>query len=615
MKRVPVLHPFLFAAVPVLFLFAHNTRKLFVNPAELVLPLAVAVGLALVGWLALWAVLRNGARAGLVVTLFLVLFFTWGRAADALRAAELFREWQLGALYVVIFAAGCFAVARSRREPRGLTAFLNVATGSLFVLNLAASLPALLRGGAPARPAAGPTADAAAGLPDIYYIIPDGHARSDILAELYNHDNSGFIAGLRARGFFVADSARTNYSQTYLSIGSALNLEYADSLARLMGPESDDRRPLVDWLLGNRVMRELRVRGYRVISFASGYSGTEFGGADVYLAPRGAMSEFANVLAGTTPVGALLRAYTERSQHDLHRERAEFILERLPSANRAGGPAFILAHLLPPHPPFVFGAEGEPIEARGPYNISDGNHYHHGEPGSVARYIEGYRQQVQYVDRRLLETVDAILARAARPPVIVIQADHGPGSRLNHDDPRWTYIPERQAILYAVLMPDRDYAGWHDSITPVNTFRLVFNRLFPDTLAALPDRSYFATWDRPYDHLDVDRYRAPAVDVPARVAVVAFRQAATQPAEPGLYFERLVGRKLPGAKVGPVLLFLVDSIPTLDEAFARYRAAVASGDMPDFGSEYEHFRGHHGSDWTRVLALFFPVGREVAGRT
>jgi hypothetical protein len=74
--------------------------------------------------------------------------------------------------------------------------------------------------------------------PDIYYIILDGHARSDILAELYGYDNNWFVDSLRQRGFYVADRSRTNYAQTYLSLASTLNMTYLDSLAQAVGPKS-----------------------------------------------------------------------------------------------------------------------------------------------------------------------------------------------------------------------------------------------------------------------------------------------------------------------------------------------------------------------------------------
>jgi len=43
----------------------------------------------------------------------------------------------------------------------------------------------------------------------------------------------------------------------------------------------------------------------------------------------------------------------------------------------------------------------------------------------------------------------------------------------------------------------------YPSITPVNTFRLIFNAYFGTDLKLLPDISYFSNWDNPYGFTDV----------------------------------------------------------------------------------------------------------------
>jgi hypothetical protein len=252
-------------------------------------------------------------------------------------------------------------------------------------------------------------------------------------------------------------------------------------------------------------MRQLRGEGYRIVSFASGYSGTDFNNADVHLAPRWAPSEFLFVLLVNTAISpALLLELGFKYWSDQHRRRIEYALQHLPDASRIDGPAFVFAHILSPHPPFVFGPHGEAVQKSNPSTLVDGNYYHSQNPARVREYVEGYRGQVEYIDRAVLKTVDEILRRSEPTPVIVLQGDHGPGSRANLDDPRLTYLPERMSILYGVLMPDRDYRGWYDSITPVNTYRLVFDKLFGVTSTRLPDRSYFATFNMPYQYYDVD---------------------------------------------------------------------------------------------------------------
>jgi hypothetical protein len=72
-------------------------------------------------------------------------------------------------------------------------------------------------------------------MPDIYYIILDGHGRADVLAMLYNVDNSTFTNGLEQRGFKVASQSRSNYMRTIQSLSSSLNMSYLDSWSMAMG--------------------------------------------------------------------------------------------------------------------------------------------------------------------------------------------------------------------------------------------------------------------------------------------------------------------------------------------------------------------------------------------
>ncbi len=606
MKKTPVFHPFLFAAVPILFLFAHNSRKLYVAPGEIVLPLLVSVTAAILVWFGLRLLLRDGRRAGVLTTVLTTLFYLYGHLLGLARNAwRGTREWHVLLFLLLIAGTVAWLTVRARREFRGLTVFLNAFTAILLVINIGASVPGLVRGTTRRARPVGAVPDV--WLPDIYYIILDGHGRADVLRDLYGYDSSEFLEQLRRRGFHTAANARSNYCQTYLSLASTLNLTYLDSLADAVGRDSDDRNPVVDFLQHNIVMDTLRAHGYRIVTFASGYSGTEFSDADVHFQPRGGMSEYRNVLVSTTPLPLLLRLFNRRTQHDLHRDRARYILRHLPDAASVRGPVFTFAHILPPHPPFVFGEHGEAIQVQGLYHLADGNHYHHSEPDLIRRYVAAYRRQVAWVDRVILRTVDEILARSLQPPVIIIQADHGPGSRLNQDDPRWTDFTERLSILNTCYYPDTGYQLLYDSITPVNTFRRLLNKLLGKHYERLPDHSFYATWNKPYQYYDIDTWHAGNKEIPDRVAVVAFRQAETQPSQPRYYYRRLAARKLPGTEVGPVFLYLVDEIPTVEDAYARYREAVEEGAMPDFGNSYDVFLGHHGPDWKRVLALLIPL--------
>ena len=59
------------------------------------------------------------------------------------------------------------------------------------------------------------------------------------------------------------------------------------------------------------------------------------------------------------------------------------------------------------------------------------------------------------------------------------------------------------AILNAYYFPGGDEGLLYPTITPVNTFRVVFNRYFDRDLELLEDVSYFADWSTPYDFIDL----------------------------------------------------------------------------------------------------------------
>ncbi|BEQ16034.1 hypothetical protein FAK_31000 [Desulfoferula mesophila] len=82
--------------------------------------------------------------------------------------------------------------------------------------------------------------------------------------------------------------------------------------------------------------------------------------------------------------------------------------------------------------------------------------------------------------------------------MIVLQGDHGPGSTLNWDQIEKTYFLERLGILNAFHFPDGHTNGVYDTISPVNTFRLILNKLFATSLPILEDVSFMSNWLNPY---------------------------------------------------------------------------------------------------------------------
>ena len=615
MKQPVPFHHFLLALAPILFLYSHNVATLPIAPSELLLPLAVSFAAALALWVLLWIVMRSNRRAALVVSLFLTLFYLYGRVLGAIGSKTAL--WLLPAVAAGILLLGILFFGRPRREFGGLTVFLNLVSLTLVAINLVTGVPAFLRGETSkslSRTARTDTSNQ----PDIYYIILDAHARTDVLKDVYNYDNSSFIRWLTENGIHVAAAGRSNYTQTYLSLASSLNMTYLDSVAARVGPESDNRSALVHMIADNRVMKELRRRGYTIASFASGYTGTDFKNADVHFAPRWALSEFQNVLICTTPLPLILDRLLHHSQYDIHRTEVLYALGHLPDAPRLPHPVFAFVHIVSPHPPFVFGAHGEKINPKGLFTMTEGGEFGSIDKEDVRRdYVAGYRNQVTFLDGKVKEMVRQILDASPQPPVIILQGDHGPGSMLNWDDPEPDQLTERMAILNAVLLPGDTNRLFYDSITPVNTFRLIFDRLFKDTLSLLPDRSWFSTITRPYRFFDVDApqtYAATHNTGGTKLSIVAFVTAEpTEPKNPALYARRLVTLKYPGESrsVANIYIRHVGAGPggtAVSGAVESYEESVRAGELPDLGAEFDSFQGK-GPDGRPVTALFFAADR------
>ena len=83
-----------------------------------------------------------------------------------------------------------------------------------------------------------------------------------------------------------------------------------------------------------------------------------------------------------------------------------------------------------------------------------------------------------YLNRKLDAALERLLEESDRTPIILIQGDHGPTSRTHLTSLADTDIHERYGILNAYLLPGGGEERLYHSISPVNSFRVVFNPAF-----------------------------------------------------------------------------------------------------------------------------------------
>ena len=509
-KCPPAIHPLLIAPFPTLVLYSRNLHA--VEASEILMPAAISLGVALIALAALRACRLDAPRAALIVSAGLLLCFSFSlgvklesRLGIGGRAA---REWLALGAEALAMASVVGFVLRKPDLARSSTGACNAAALALAGLSVAGIVSGTLgdRGASPPDVAERPVPAISPGsgrLPDVYFLVLDAYGRSDVLKEVYGFDNSGFLGRLERKGFVVARRGRSNYCQTALSLAATLNLRYLDDLA---GSRSEGRLPLRRLISDNAAFRAFRGAGYRVVTFASGFDATESLRADLTLAPPGTLGTFHALVADRTPLWLLLGKRAEHAPHGQHRARILKVFDELPAASHpSDSPTLTFAHVVAPHPPFVFGADGRDVSAReGAYTLNDSEGWcrlegHGGPDGYAARY----REQVEYITSRVEDAVDRILASSPAPPIILIQGDHGPGSHFDSGDDRPNDLRERMTILNACYLPEGARGQIHDAITPVNTLRVVLDACLGSKLGTLVDRSYYSAYQTPYVFIDV----------------------------------------------------------------------------------------------------------------
>ena len=496
--RVPIYVLWL-ALLPVVALLASNLGQ--VRPTIGFRALALSALLALILLVLFRLILGDWSRAGLLTSIGLLLFFSYGHVYNLLRSVELGgttlgRHRYLLPVWIVLGATGAWFIWKRGAHAPDLTAALTLGFGAALLIPLvqilafqagwnssqAGDLPALeLQEGEP--------------LPDIYYFVLDAYTSGSVLLDTYELDNEPFLDELRQMGFYVANCSQANYAQTELSMVSTLNMAYMDELIDESNPDRSQLWPL---LRHNTVRLLLEDLGYNTVAFETGYYWSEWEDADHYLAPdRGpleGMSAFEATLLRSTAAWALIDALPklpaflvrdlDRSA-DAHRDRLLYVFEELEQLPFEPGPKFVFAHIVSPHRPFIFDAEGN--------SVDDDYDWARSNIGLDA-YKAGYREQVLYVNGRIEEIVDAILERSSVPPVIVIQGDHGPEEGSSHD---------RMSILNAQYAGGGEKSSIYPSMTPVNTFRQLLNDQFGADLTLIDDASYFSIYDDPFEYSEV----------------------------------------------------------------------------------------------------------------
>jgi hypothetical protein len=503
MQKPPPRYPLLLTALPALHIAARNPGQTSLSD------LALVVAMMLVGFAAVYFIvyvtlgrIKMRWLAPVVVTAILVFFFS-------VKLLDLTPETIHPVVVPAVLATLITLLIWLSRHPRAteaLNRFLETTAilvvgwsvlqiginikrerDDLVVSNLAKEMTVPVR--------VRPRSDSLLQPGVIYLIVLDEYANSKTLHQQFGFDNRQFEDSLRKLGFVIPTSVRSNYPHTTLSLASLLNFAHLTPLMRELGAGETDPF-ILDYLVKhNRGSGYLKGYGYKFILFpsewwpATAHSPQADREVEVWhhwtLGQAVARTELRRHLWDHSLMALMGPAETQ----DPEFLRATF--DGLRRLDTRGEPTFVFAHLLFPHTPYVFDAKcRRRFAGWGP-----------------ERRL--YLDQLQCTNKLTLELVTALLRRPGRPPVILLQGDHGTQMLQFNEAPSAQAVTPAQArerfgAFGAYFLPGYYGQPLGDSLTLVNLFPKVLNLYFGAGLPLESDDLYMSLGRTPFNFVRVD---------------------------------------------------------------------------------------------------------------
>jgi hypothetical protein len=321
--------------------------------------------------------------------------------------------------------------------------------------------------------------------PDIFFIVFDSYTSSGCLKNEFGFSNP-LDSILTGKGFYISRNSKSNYPLTPFSIASTFNLNY-------LNPTVANREATAQLMLqGANTIYESQLPAFLS---KEGYKLDNFSTFDLNNHPalvRAYFDELREKLIDEQTLWGRFNAYLHWNfiQTDsvngqppdwLYKRRSDYInnyikdnLHGLDSISKLRDtvPHFVYCHVMLPHEPYLYKADGE-FQPRSLY-------YDNSNPK------EKFLAQTIYTNSIITNLLNELTRPRERPYTIIIEGDHGFRDFENKSDKSKVF-----QNLNAYYFSDQNYKGLYDSISPVNSFRVILNKYFNQHLQLLKDSSVY----------------------------------------------------------------------------------------------------------------------------
>jgi hypothetical protein len=491
LKESITFHPFLFTIFPIFFIYSINSHEVKFEEIFSLFLIVLPITFGIIFLLTLF--LKNKKAIGFIVSIGFTMFFSYGHIHNLISTNSELRHIYLITIFLSFFIVSVYYFAKTKRKLDNAIKITNTVGIILIVISGINIISDNVSGNTSIdfiNTASNNNSNQIHHQPNVYYIILDAYAGQDVLNNYFGYDNTEFISFLEDKNFHVVPHALTNYPTTALSLSSSLNMQYLDCVENSKVIREEFREsefcfgPSVayDKVQNNEIMKKFNQEGYTIINAYSGIEPTR--NFDIAFSNLcGRYSGIMNSELTITLIGkSILNPIYVKLFEDVKRDQILCVLSELEQVHKKYDKSiFVFAHLMLPHHPYIFGPNGESVSPEKMEARWEG----------LENDKDGYLNQVKFVNQKLKQIITTIIEESSIPPIIILQGDHGLKSEIkNWNHPTDEEFHNRLSIFNAYHIPTMNELPY-ENITPVNSFRIIFNELFDEQLEILPNLSYW----------------------------------------------------------------------------------------------------------------------------
>ena len=466
---------------------------------DIIIPISIIVSISLIIFIVLKLILKDSKKAALIVSIGLVLFFTYGHFYNIIKGLAIFEEVIGRHRFIIIpfilgFVIPTYFIINSKINFQNITKIVNVISlvlVGMVILNISLFGITEIESYSTKyfeRNYNSVELQNIYGTPNVYYIILDEYGGPES-TEYLNYDNSNFYEFLKDKNFIIPKKSTSNFPMTNFSITTSMNMEYVNDISNIVGKDSKNYLPLREMLYNSKVIENFKSLGYKIVIFESGSATPEnFVLIDEIICQKQGID---SILLNTISRASMLGYFAERYEEGKIRDRVNCAFSEIKTIeNNIEKPIFAFVHILLPHSPYVFGPNGEPVIP--------------GNPISSEKWDEkvAYIDQLKYANKEIKKVIEKIIQNDEKS-IIILQSDHGSGFDIDWKNPTDPMILQRLSILNAYYVPEISENEFDEYITPVNSFRIIFNNYFDAGYEILEDKNYWNNGHKPFEIHDV----------------------------------------------------------------------------------------------------------------